>query len=69
MTTICATTADGDDREVSTAVPPNGRILFAGEHTDLASLAVVDGAWRSGVREAGRLLVDVRTRRAAGGSR
>lgn len=35
---------------------PHGRVLFAGEATDLDALAIVDGAWRSGIREAKRLL-------------
>lgn len=35
---------------------PHHRVLFAGEATDLHALAIVDGAWRSGIREAKRLL-------------
>ena len=35
---------------------PHGRVLFAGEATDLDALALVDGAWTSGIREAKRLL-------------
>jgi polyamine oxidase len=35
---------------------PHGRILFAGEATDVGDLALVDGAWKSGIREAKRLL-------------
>jgi polyamine oxidase len=35
---------------------PHGRMLFAGEATDPARLALVDGAWTSGIREAKRLL-------------
>jgi hypothetical protein len=31
-------------------------VLFAGEATDLDALALVDGAWTSGIREAKRLL-------------
>jgi polyamine oxidase len=36
--------------------PVGGRILFAGEHTQSARLAYADGALRSGIREAKRLL-------------
>ena len=35
---------------------PHGRVLFAGEHTDEAGTSTVDSAWRSGLREAARLL-------------
>jgi polyamine oxidase len=36
--------------------PVNGRLLFAGEHTQSARLVYTDGAMASGVREAKRLL-------------
>jgi monoamine oxidase len=36
--------------------PIGGRLLFAGEHTQSARLAYVDGAMTSGIREAKRLL-------------
>jgi polyamine oxidase len=36
--------------------PVNGRLLFAGEHTQGARLAYADGALTSGIREAKRLL-------------
>jgi monoamine oxidase len=41
---------------ISDLAAPHGRVLFAGEATDLDALALVDGAWRSGIREAKRLL-------------
>ena len=51
---------DGDAASTITSVTdlaaPHGRVLFAGEATDLDALALVDGAWRSGIREAKRLL-------------
>ena len=36
--------------------PINGRLLFAGEHTQSARMAYADGAMTSGIREAKRLL-------------
>ena len=42
--------------DVATLARPHGRVLFAGEHTDEAGTSSVDSAWRSGLREAGRLL-------------
>ena len=36
--------------------PVDGRLLFAGEHTQSARLGYADGAMTSGVREAKRLL-------------
>lgn len=36
--------------------PVNGRLLFAGEHTQSARMAYADGALTSGIREAKRLL-------------
>lgn len=36
--------------------PVGGRLLFAGEHTDINRYAHADGAMRSGIREAKRLL-------------
>ena len=36
--------------------PADGRLLFAGEHTQSARLAYADGALTSGIREAKRLL-------------
>jgi monoamine oxidase len=36
--------------------PVDGRVLFAGEHTQSARLAYADGALNSGIREAKRLL-------------
>jgi polyamine oxidase len=51
---------DGDTEStaaaISTLAAPHGRVLFAGEATDVATPAVVDGAWTSGIREAKRLL-------------
>jgi monoamine oxidase len=41
---------------VTNLAAPHGRVLFAGEATDLDALAIVDGAWNSGIREAKRLL-------------
>jgi monoamine oxidase len=41
---------------VTDLAAPHGRVLFAGEATDLDALAIVDGAWKSGIREAKRLL-------------
>jgi monoamine oxidase len=41
---------------VTNLAAPHGRVLFAGEATDLDALAIVDGAWKSGIREAKRLL-------------
>jgi monoamine oxidase len=41
---------------VTNLAAPHGRVLFAGEATDLEALAIVDGAWKSGIREAKRLL-------------
>lgn len=41
---------------ISSLATPHGRVLFAGEATDLQALALVDGAWKSGIREAKRLL-------------
>ena len=35
---------------------PHGRVLFAGEHTCELGTSTVDSAWRSGLREASRLL-------------
>jgi len=35
---------------------PHGRVLFAGEHTCELGTSTVDSAWRSGLREAARLL-------------
>lgn len=55
----------GSTREQSSAAiadlaRPHGRVLFAGEATSGTAVALVDGAWLSGIREAKRL-----TRRAA----
>jgi monoamine oxidase len=36
--------------------PVNGRLLFAGEHTQSARMGYADGAMTSGIREAKRLL-------------
>lgn len=51
---------DGDEAStidsVTNLAAPHGRVLFAGEATDLDALAIVDGAWKSGIREAKRLL-------------
>jgi polyamine oxidase len=51
---------DSTEADVVTAVTalasPHGRVLFAGESTDVEALAIVDGAWNSGIREAKRLL-------------
>jgi len=41
---------------VTNLAAPHGRVLFAGESTELDALALVDGAWKSGIREAKRLL-------------
>ena len=41
---------------VTNLAAPHGRVLFAGEATELDALALVDGAWTSGIREAKRLL-------------
>lgn len=49
-------TADRVSEAVDALTRPVGRVLFAGEHTSLDGLAVVDGAFLSGVREAKRLL-------------
>jgi polyamine oxidase len=56
---------NADGREFVSAIValsrPQGRVLFAGEATSVEHLAIVDGAFESGVREAKRLLrtVDV----------
>jgi monoamine oxidase len=42
--------------DVATLATPHGRVLFAGEHTDTNGTSTVDSAWRSGLREAARLL-------------
>jgi polyamine oxidase len=51
---------DGDLESTMASVEslgtPHGRVLFAGEATDLEAMALVDGAWKSGIREAKRLL-------------
>lgn len=43
-------------RAVAAFLAPQGRIRFAGEHTGADAIAVVDGAWTSGVREAQRII-------------
>jgi polyamine oxidase len=52
---------DGEaiDDAVATLSEPHGRVLFAGEATSQDALAVVEGAYLSGVREAKRLLQTV----------
>ena len=51
---------DGDEESTGAAAmalsEPHGRVLFAGEATSVEALALVDGAWLSGIREAKRLL-------------
>jgi polyamine oxidase len=51
---------DADFEAFAAAIPalaqPHGRMLFAGEATSEDKLAIVDGAFQSGVREAKRLL-------------
>jgi monoamine oxidase len=42
--------------DVATLATPHGRILFAGEHTCTSGTSTVDAAWRTGLREAARLL-------------
>jgi monoamine oxidase len=42
--------------DVETLGTPDGRILFAGEHTCELGTSTVDSAWLSGLREASRLL-------------
>jgi monoamine oxidase len=48
--------------------PVDGRLLFAGEHTQSARLAYADGAMSSGLREAKRLLGQASVRLTAGPS-
>ena len=50
--------ADGDAfaAAITAMEQPHGRILFAGEATSANNLALVDGAFQSGIREAKRLL-------------
>ncbi len=45
-----------DSHRAALAEPVAGRVLFAGEHTSYNRWATVDGAMRSGIREAMRLL-------------
>jgi hypothetical protein len=42
--------------DIETLGTPDGRILFAGEHTCELGTSTVDSAWLSGLREASRLL-------------
>jgi monoamine oxidase len=42
--------------DVETLATPHGRVLFAGEHTCTSGTSTVDAAWRTGLREAARLL-------------
>ena len=42
--------------DIETLGTPHGRVLFAGEHTCDLGTSTVDSAWRSGLREASRLL-------------
>lgn len=42
--------------DVATLATPHGRVLFAGEHTSTVGTSTVDSAWRTGLREAARLL-------------
>lgn len=48
------------DVQTATAIEalaaPHSRILFAGEATSMERMALVDGAWQTGIREAKRLL-------------
>jgi monoamine oxidase len=42
--------------DLAALATPHGRVLFAGEHTCERGTSTVDSAWRTGVREASRLL-------------
>jgi monoamine oxidase len=42
--------------DAATLSGPHGRVLFAGEHTDGSGTSTVDSAWRTGLREAARLI-------------
>jgi monoamine oxidase len=53
------TPASTPEQQVADAVAlgtPHGRVLFAGEHTDGSGTSTVDSAWRTGLREAARLI-------------
>ena len=48
--------ANAESQRAAVAEPVDGRVLFAGEHTSYNRWGTVDGAMRSGIREAMRLL-------------